>query len=137
MEQTLDEIATGEAQWLPYLEKFYLGEKGLENQVKVRENQIDPSVAKAVDLENLEAIVRIGKYGPYVEAEHNGNGMVTASIPTDLTPADLDPDQVETLLRQKNRRTRKARTTPGRRANFRVGGQLWSLRAAWRSHRGE
>ena len=101
MEQTLDEIATGEAQWLPYLEKFYLGEKGLENQVKVRENQIDPSVAKAVDLENLEAIVRIGKYGPYVEAEHNGNGMVTASIPTDLTPADLDPDQVETLLRQK------------------------------------
>ena len=101
MEQTLDEIAIGKAQWLPYLEKFYLGEKGLENQVKVRENQIDPSVAKAVDLENLEAIVRIGKYGPYVEAEHNGNGMVTASIPTDLTPADLDPAQVETLLRQK------------------------------------
>ena len=101
MEQTLDEIATGEAQWLPYLEKFYLGEEGLENQVKVRENQIDPSVAKAVDLENLEAIVRIGRYGPYIEAEHNGNGVVTASIPTDLTPADLDPDQVETLLRQK------------------------------------
>ena len=101
MEQTLDEIATGEAQWLPYLQKFYLGEEGLENQVKVREDQIDPSVAKAVDLENLEAIVRIGRYGPYIEAEHNGNGVVTASIPTDLTPADLDPDQVETLLRQK------------------------------------
>ena len=101
MEQTLDEIATGEAQWLPYLQKFYLGEEGLENQVKVREDQIDPSVAKAVDLENLEAIVRIGRYGPYIEAEHNGNGVVTASIPTDLTPADLDPDQIETLLRQK------------------------------------
>ena len=101
MEQTLDEIAIGKAQWLPYLQKFYLGEEGLENQVKVREDQIDPSVAKAVDLENLEAIVRIGRYGPYIEAEHNGNGMVTASIPTDLTPADLDPDQVETLLRQK------------------------------------
>jgi Topoisomerase IA len=24
MEQTLDEIATGEAKWLPYLDKFYL-----------------------------------------------------------------------------------------------------------------
>ena len=97
MEQTLDEIATGEAQWLPYLQNFYLGEKGLETQVKAGESQIDPSEAKAVELENLDAKVRIGKYGPYLEAE-NGNGVVTASIPTDLTPADLDPDQVELLL---------------------------------------
>ncbi|MFM8307660.1 MAG: hypothetical protein ACKN87_11560, partial [Microcystis aeruginosa] len=27
--------------------------------------------------------------------------MLTASIPADLTPADLNPEQVETLLRQK------------------------------------
>jgi DNA topoisomerase-1 len=31
----------------------------------------------------------------------NGDGTVTASIPPDLTPADLNPEQVETLLRQK------------------------------------
>jgi DNA topoisomerase-1 len=100
MEQTLDEIATGEAQWLPYLQGFYLGEAGLENQVKVRESQIDPSVAKAVTLENLGAIVKIGKFGPYLESQNNG-GVVTASIPADLTPADLNPEQVEVLLRQK------------------------------------
>jgi DNA topoisomerase-1 len=100
MEQTLDEISTGEAEWLPYLQQFYKGEKGLENQVKVREAEIDPNVARTVELENLEAKVRIGKFGPYIEVE-NGHGPVTASIPKDLTPADLDPEQVEVLLKQK------------------------------------
>ncbi len=100
MEQTLDEISTGEAQWLPYLQKFYLGEKGLETQVKEQESQIDPTQARTVELENLGAKVRIGRFGAYIEAE-NGDGVVTASIPKDLTPAELDPDQVEVLLRQK------------------------------------
>lgn len=100
MEQTLDDIATGEAKWLPYLQQFYLGEKGLETLVKERESQIDATKARTVELENLDAKVRIGKYGPYIEVE-NGEGVVTASIPKDLTPADLDPKQVEVLLRQK------------------------------------
>ncbi|MCC5666946.1 type I DNA topoisomerase [Nostoc sp. CHAB 5784] len=100
MEQTLDDIATGEAKWLPYLQQFYLGEKGLETLVKERESQIDATTARTVELENLDAKVRIGKYGPYIEVE-NGDGVITASIPKDLTPADLDPKQVEVLLRQK------------------------------------
>jgi len=100
MEQTLDDISTGEAQWLPYLREFYLGQKGLETQVKERESQIDPNEARTVDLENLDAKVRIGKFGPYIEAEDD-NGSVTASIPKDLTPADLVPEKVEVLLRQK------------------------------------
>ncbi|MGH7997934.1 MAG: type I DNA topoisomerase [Brasilonema sp.] len=100
MEQTLDDIATGEAAWLPYLKTFYLGDKGLETLVKEQENQIDANVARTVELENLDAKVRIGKYGAYIEKE-NGDGVVTASIPKDLTPADLDPQKVETLLRQK------------------------------------
>ncbi|NMF66027.1 type I DNA topoisomerase [Brasilonema octagenarum] len=100
MEQTLDDISTGEAQWLPYLKEFYLGDKGLETLVKEQESQIDANVARTVELENLDAKVRIGKYGAYIEKE-NGDGVVTASIPKDLTPADLDPEKVETLLRQK------------------------------------
>ncbi|MEJ1930011.1 type I DNA topoisomerase [Nostoc sp. NIES-2111] len=100
MEQTLDDIADGEAEWLPYLRDFYLGDKGLETLVKERESQIDATKARTVELENLEAKVRIGKYGPYIEVE-NGEGVVTASIPKDLTPADLDPKQVEVILRQK------------------------------------
>ncbi|MEH2200727.1 type I DNA topoisomerase [Nostoc sp.] len=100
MEQTLDDISTGEVKWLPYLQNFYLGEKGLETLVKERESQIDATKARTVELENLDAKVRIGKYGPYIEVT-NGEGVITASIPKDLTPADLDPKQVEVLLRQK------------------------------------
>ncbi len=100
MEQTLDDIATGEAKWLPYLREFYLGDKGLETLVREQESQIDASQARTVLLENLDAKVRIGKYGPYIEVENDGT-VITASIPKDLTPSDLDPKQVEVLLRQK------------------------------------
>jgi DNA topoisomerase I len=100
MEETLDEIATGEASWLPYLDRFYRGETGLEKQVKERENQIDPGTAKSVILEDLEAKIKIGRYGPYLEVP-KGEETITASLPMDLTPADLNPEQVETILRQK------------------------------------
>ena len=100
MEQTLDEIATGEAKWVPYLQKFYSGEEGLDTQVKVRIDQIDPGVAKAINLDNLDATVKIGKFGPYVEVL-DGEEKITASIPADLTPADLNPEQVNKLLKQK------------------------------------
>ncbi|GBF80693.1 DNA topoisomerase 1 [Aphanothece sacrum FPU1] len=111
MEQTLDEIATGEAKWIPYLEKFYLGENGLDTQVKVRVDQIDPGVAKAVNLENLDALVKIGKFGPYLEVKQ-GEEVITASIPTDLTPCDLTPEQVATLLRQKTEGPQKLAVHP-------------------------
>jgi DNA topoisomerase-1 len=100
MEQTLDEIATGEASWLPYLQKFYKGETGLATQVKEQESQIDAKVARTVVLENISAKVCIGKFGAYLESESE-EGVVKASIPQDLTPADLDPEQVEFLLKQK------------------------------------
>ncbi len=100
MEQTLDDISTGEANWLPYLQEFFLGDSGLETQVKERESQIDPNQARTVELPDLAARVRIGRFGPYIEADDQ-EGLVTASIPQDVTPADLDPEQVEVLLRQK------------------------------------
>jgi DNA topoisomerase-1 len=100
MEKTLDDISTGEVEWLPYLKTFYLGEMGLETQVKEQEGQIDPNVARTIELENLAAKVRIGRYGAFIEVESE-EGLVKASIPKDLTPSDLDPEQVETLLRQK------------------------------------
>lgn len=106
MEQTLDDISTGEASSLPYLQEFYLGQTGLETQVKERESQINTSEARTVELENLKAKVRIGRYGAYIEAQ-NGNGPVTASIPRDLTPADLDPELVDELVRQKTEGPRK------------------------------
>ncbi|MDX2099903.1 MAG: type I DNA topoisomerase [Leptolyngbyaceae cyanobacterium bins.59] len=98
MEQTLDEISTGEAEWLPYLRHFYLGEEGLEAQVEQRKHQIDAIEARTIELENLSARVRIGRHGAYLEQE-NGEGLLKASIPKDMTPSDLDPEQIEILLK--------------------------------------
>ncbi len=100
MEETLDHIATGEAHSTPYLEEFYSGEKGLHTLVEEKESEIDPDTAKAVNLDNIEPKIKIGYFGPYLEHESE-EGVVKASIPQDLTPADLNPEQVEVLLRQK------------------------------------
>ncbi|MGC1308584.1 MAG: type I DNA topoisomerase [Phormidesmis sp.] len=100
MEQTLDEISTGHAEWLPYLKEFYGGDTGLANQVEQRQDNIDPTEARTVDLDELAAKVRIGKYGAYVELERDEE-TVRASIPDGVSPADLDDEQVEVLLKQK------------------------------------
>lgn len=100
MEQTLDEISTGEVEWLPYLHAFYRGDAGLEHQVHERESQIDAAQARTVELADLDARVRIGRYGPYIEVE-NGEEPIKASIPQDVPPADLDLQQVERILKQK------------------------------------
>jgi DNA topoisomerase-1 len=100
MEQTLDEISTGEVDWLPYLKTFYGGEQGLEQQVHVRETEIDATAARTVLLNDLAAKVRIGRYGPYIELDTEGE-PVRASIPVDVPPADLDEDQIERIIKQK------------------------------------
>jgi len=102
MEQTLDEISTGEVDWLPYLKEFYQGDKGLEHQVQDREEHIDPTEARTVLLNDLSAKVRIGRYGPYIEIEQEGEeDSIRASIPPDVPPADLDDEQIERIVRQK------------------------------------
>jgi len=100
MEQTLDDISTGNVEWLPYLKGFYKGDKGLAHQVEERQDNIDPTEARTVDLNGLLAKVRIGKYGAYVELERDEE-TVRASIPNGVSPADLDDEQVEVLLKQK------------------------------------
>jgi DNA topoisomerase-1 len=100
MERTLDDISTGVTDYIPYLRQFYSGEQGLSTQVKQQQDQIDPQTSRTVQLDNLQAKIRIGRYGPYIEVEQDSE-VVTASIPNELTPSDLNPEQVEVLLRQK------------------------------------
>jgi DNA topoisomerase-1 len=101
MEQQLDEIADGDLDYLTYLRNFFLGEMGLENQVRTKEANIDPRVASSVALSDLgETEIRIGQFGPFVAREQEGE-RVTASLPSDLPPADLSADLVEQLLSQK------------------------------------
>jgi DNA topoisomerase-1 len=105
MESTLDEISTGKVSWLPYLEGFYKGETGLETQVQQREGDIDPGASRTVELEGLPCVVRIGRFGAYLETKRvNDEGteeLLKATLPAEITPGDLDAEKAELILRQK------------------------------------
>jgi DNA topoisomerase-1 len=105
MENTLDEISHGQVQWLPYLESFYRGEQGLETQVAQREGDIDPGASRTVELEGLPCVVRIGRFGAYLEtkrvADDGSEELLKATLPQEITPGDLDADKAELILRQK------------------------------------
>ena len=105
MENTLDEISHGKVQWLPYLEGFYKGDEGLENQVQQREGDIDPGASRTIDLEGLSSVVRIGRFGAYLEAKRVSDDgeeeLIKATLPREITPADLDEEQAELILKQK------------------------------------
>ncbi|MGB1621780.1 MAG: topoisomerase C-terminal repeat-containing protein, partial [Synechococcus sp.] len=105
MEHTLDEISHGQVEWLPYLETFYKGEQGLELQVQQREGDIDPGASRTVDLEGLSCVVRIGRFGAYLEAKRVSDDgeeeLIKATLPREITPADLDEEQAELILKQK------------------------------------
>jgi DNA topoisomerase-1 len=100
MEEELDEIAEGQAQWLPYLRDFFLGADGLDETVKRGQESIDPREASTVILEDLGARVRIGRFGPFAETEADGE-TYTASLPEGIAPADLTAEQVSQLVRAK------------------------------------
>jgi DNA topoisomerase-1 len=102
MEQTLDEISEGHAEWLPYLKEFYLGKNGLRQQVAVREKRIDPAEARTIDLGGLNGTsIKLGRFGPYVEVVTEDGEVLKASIPKDAAPAELSKERIEEVLRQK------------------------------------
>ncbi len=105
MENSLDEISHGTVEWLPYLNKFYKGDLGLETQVQQREGDIDPTASRTITLEGLPCVVRIGRFGAYLETKRVGEDgteeLVKATLPGEITPADLDADKAELILKQK------------------------------------
>jgi DNA topoisomerase-1 len=59
-----------------------------------------------VELEGLPCVVRIGRFGAYLEkkrvAEDGGEELIKATLPQEITPADLDAERAELILRQKS-----------------------------------
>ncbi len=102
MEQTLDDIATGAADRLPYLRKFYAGKDGLDEQVKQREGDIDPREACTLQIDGLDAAVRVGRYGPYFE-KTQGEEKLTASIPDSIAPGEITNAVADRLIEEKQR----------------------------------
>jgi DNA topoisomerase-1 len=100
MEQQLDDIAAGEAQSVPYLRQFYSGREGLDEQVKLHEEEIDPKAVCTLELDGLSSKVRVGRFGPYLEKVINGETF-TAGLPDDIAPADLTDEMADKLIEQK------------------------------------
>ena len=100
MEGSLDHVADGSVDWREYLRDFYAGENGFERRLSVREEKIDPREASTVVFDDMAPRIRIGRYGPYMELERNGERM-TAPLPEGVPPADLlEAEAVEILERR-------------------------------------
>ena len=99
MENSLDQIAEGEMEWLPYLRQFFLGDKGLRERVKQQTETLDADKAKSVDIAGLDGVqVRVGRFGPYLEVTlPNTGSVVKTSVPEDMPPADLTNEKAHEL----------------------------------------
>ena len=102
MEGVLDDIAAGEVQRTPYLDAFFRGKEGIEAQVETGLETIDARAISTIHAPKWgDYVVRVGRYGPYVEGERGGE-RVTASIPNELAPADVTKETLEALIERGN-----------------------------------
>ena len=92
MEEALDAIAAGESEATKWLHSFYYGNgtPGLRALVSTEHlASLDPRGVSTfpigVDDTGHVVIVRVGRYGPYVQREENE----TASLPPDIAPDEL------------------------------------------------
>lgn len=104
MEQVLDDIAEHKAEWLPYMKAFYIGSEGLNDRVNEKIEKIEPGQYRAVDFGDITAKVWIGKYGPYIETEVDDK-KITASVPKDLAPAEMNQEMVDLIVMQQAKST--------------------------------
>ncbi len=118
MEDDLDDIASGSEEQVPWLERFYFGEHrpgavrparaagrslavdgthGLKEAVSLHLDEIDArevnSIPLATDAEGREIVIRVGRYGPYLQ-----RGEDRAAVPGDLAPDELTLERAEELL---------------------------------------
>ena len=117
MEESLDNIADGELDYLKYLREFFLGKDGLQLLSQQKEKDIDPKSSRAVILPQLNSDIeiRIGRYGPYLvksDEKENEEQLVYASIPEDVGPADLDNEKSRRILEIKSEGPKPIGTHP-------------------------
>ena len=100
MEDDLDEIASGDEARTAWLQRFYFGEDGdtgLKELVEGRLAEIDAREVNTVELPGSDIVVRVGKYGPYLE-----RGTDRQTLPPDIAPDELTAARAEEILAQGN-----------------------------------
>jgi DNA topoisomerase I len=107
VENDLDAIANGSTSRVDWLRRFYFGangtaptdprrisaQGGLKRLIAERLEEIDARGVNSIPIGDGDVVVRVGRYGPYLQ-----RGEERASIPEDLAPDELTPDKVEELL---------------------------------------
>jgi DNA topoisomerase-1 len=97
MEEGLDEIARGEAARVPWLRQFYFGSDGEEGlkQLVSDLGDIDARDVSSFPLAGTDIIVRVGRYGPYLERDGQ-----RVNVPGDIAPDELTPQRAAELFDQ-------------------------------------
>ncbi|MDA2806986.1 topoisomerase C-terminal repeat-containing protein, partial [Nocardiopsis suaedae] len=96
MEDMLDGIARGDAERVPWLRRFYYGdgeEAGLKELVGDHLAEIDPREISSFPVPGTDIVMRVGRYGPYMERDGR-----RVNVPEDLAPDELTPQKAEELF---------------------------------------
>ncbi len=96
MEDDLDRIAAGDEERVDWLTRFYRGqngEPGLHAMVTEHLDEIDARAINSIEIPGSDIVVRVGRYGPYLE-----RGEERASLPDDVVPDEVTAARAEELL---------------------------------------
>jgi len=96
MEDDLDRIAAGEEERIEWLRRFYFGADGGAGLHELVQG-LDEIDARAVNCLEIGdgIVVRVGRYGPYLDRDGT-----RASLPEDVAPDELTVTRAEELLSQ-------------------------------------
>ena len=102
MEDVLDEIARGEAERVPWLRRFYFGTDGDSADPGLKSlvgdiGDIDARDVSSFPLAGSDIVVRVGRYGPYLERDGQ-----RVNVPDDIAPDELTVEKAEELFNQPN-----------------------------------
>jgi DNA topoisomerase-1 len=97
MEDALDTIARGEGARVPWLRRFYFGGEGEEGLKELVSDlgDIDAREVSSFPLAGTDIVVRVGRYGPYLE-----RGEQRVNVPEGMAPDELTPETAEELFAQ-------------------------------------
>jgi DNA topoisomerase-1 len=113
MEESLDDIARGERESVPWLRQFYFGNGvvGLRTLVEERVPEIDAREVNTIpigaDAEGRDIVVRVGRFGPYLS-----RGDQTTPVPDGIAPDELTPAMASELLEKGPEESRVLGTDP-------------------------
>ena len=96
MEDVLDKIARGEAERVRWLQTFYFGDgsEGLKELVSDL-GEIDAKEVSSFPIPGSDIVIRVGRYGPYLDRDGQ-----RVNIPEDIAPDELTGEKAEELFAQ-------------------------------------